>query len=105
MSPKPTSNKWLDLQLIIAAVAMTSVLTLWNMFAGPDKEKAVEKAAADQAAQIPTIMPTPIVVSTMPPLGTTVLFGGEAPKPQVVVQSGGSGGGGGGGAVTSTKSS
>jgi hypothetical protein len=107
MSPKPTSNKWADLQLVIAAVSMTSVLALWNMFAGPDRAKAAEKAVVDQTAQIPSVTPMPVVAPTMPPLGHKILFGGQAPQPQVVVQQsrGAGGGGGGGGVVTSTKSS
>jgi hypothetical protein len=119
MPPKSKTNKWVDLQLAIAAISLTSVLMLWNMFAGPDRNKAEEKAAADeQAAKIiptETLAPEPVVVATMPPEGYTILFGGEAPKPQVIVVqnknggggSGGGGGGGGGGAsaVTSTKSS
>ena len=112
MSPKPKSNKWADLQLAIAAISLTSVLVLWNMFAGPDREKAAENAAADQSTNtpVPTEEPSlaPVPVETMPPLGYTILFGGEAPKPQVIVvqnQKGGGGGGGGGGAVTSTSSS
>jgi hypothetical protein len=116
MSPKSTSNKWADMQLVIATIALTSVLALWNIFAGPDREKAVEKAAekaaGEQAAKIPTatVMPAPVVVPTIPPLGYTVLFGGEAPKPQVIVVQnkgggGGGGGNGGGGTVTQTKTS
>jgi hypothetical protein len=107
---KPSPNKWLDIQMAIAAIAMTSVLTFWNMFAGPDREKAAEKEAARQQAQIvPTAaVAAPSILPTVPPLGYTIVFGGAAPKPQVVVQSGGGGGGGGGnggGAVTSTSSS
>lgn len=111
MSPKPTSNKWADLQLAIAAISLTSVLMLWNMFAGPDKQKAAEKAAAEQAAKtpVPTEEPSfaPVPVETMPPLGYTILFGGTAPQPQVVVVQNqkSKGGGGGGGSVTSTSSS
>jgi hypothetical protein len=110
MPPKSTSNKWADIQLAIAAVTMTSVLMLWNMFAGPDRAKAAEKAAAEQPAQTPTTdaAPAPVLAPTMPPLGYAILFGGAAPKPQVtVIQSkgGGGGGGGGGGVVTTTKSS
>jgi len=114
MSSKPKSNKWADLQLAIAAISLTSVLLLWNMFAGPDKEKAAEKAAAEQAAKtpVPTEEPSlasvPVPVETMPPVGYTILFGGEAPKPQVIVvqnQKSKGGGGGGGGSVTSTSSS
>ncbi len=114
MAPnRPAPRKWTDIQMAIAAIAMTSVLAFWNMFAGPDKEKAAEKAAAQQqAALIPaavfTSAPTPM--PTVPPVGFTILFGGVAPQPQVIVQSGGGGGGNGGGgggsaALTSTSSS
>ena len=117
MAPKTNSNKWSDVQLAIAAISMTSVIAFWNMFAGPDKVKADEKALAEQqAALIPpaTVTPTPeaieppVIVATMPPKGYTILFGGEAPKPQVIVvaqpkknngggdNSDGGGGGGGG---------
>jgi len=111
MPPKQNSNKWSDLQLAIAAMAMTSVLALWNMFAGPDREKA-ENKVAENISPTPTIevAPSPVVEApTMPPLGYTILFGGQAPKKQVItVQSGGGGGGGGGNnsaPVTSTSSS
>ena len=113
MNAKPTPRKWTDVQLTIAAISMTSVLAFWNMFAGPDRSKADEKAvAAQQSAQA---IPTTAIVSapatpapTMPPPGYTILFGGTAPQPQVIVmQSGGGGGGnqGGGDPVTVTTSS
>lgn len=126
MAPKNNSNKWSDVQLAIAAISMTSVIAFWNMFAGPDKTQADEKAAAErQASLVPTVTPVevtppPTPVVTMPPAGYKILFGGTAPQPQViVVKSGGGGGGneddggggdgGGGGApaepVTSTSSS
>lgn len=104
---KPSSNKWMDVQMAIAAIAMTSVLAFWNMFAGPDREKAAEKEATrQQALIIPTAtVVAPSILPTVPPVGYTIIFGGAAPKPQVIVQSGGGGGGGHGGAVTSTSSS
>ena len=109
MSPKSKNNKWADLQLAIAAISLSSVIMLWNMFAGPDRVKAAEKSTAQQDAKtIPTVTvpPEPVVVATMPPLGYTILFGSEAPKPHVIVlQNKGGGGGGGGGPVTSTSSS
>ena len=49
MAPKPNSNKWSDIQLAIAAISMTSVIAFWNMFAGPDKVKADQKAAESKA--------------------------------------------------------
>ena len=99
----PKTNKWSDVQLAIAAISMASVIAFWNMFAGPDKTKADEKAAAEQQALlIPTVMPTVFVESptpevTMPPVGYTILFGGAAPQPQVIVVNKPKGGGGGGG--------
>lgn len=99
----PKTNKWSDVQLAIAAISMTSVIAFWNMFAGPDKTKADEKAAAEQQALlIPTVTPTVFVESptpevTMPPVGYTILFGGAAPQPQVIVVNKPKGGGGGGG--------
>lgn len=118
MAPKPNTNKWSDIQLAIAAISMTSVIAFWNMFAGPDKAQADKKAVEQQAAIIPPTV-TPIVaeptapVVTMPPVGYTILFGGKAPQPQVIVvqkpKGGGggnadSGGGGGGGAPASQPS-
>lgn len=100
MAPKPNSNKWSDVQLAIAAISMTSVIAFWNMFAGPDKAKADEQAVAEQQALlIPTstsiIVETPLPEVTMPPVGYTILFGGAAPKPQVIVVRQPNGGGGG----------
>ena len=103
MAPKTNGNKWSDIQLAIAAISMTSVIAFWNMFAGPDKAKADEKAAAEQQALlIPTVAPivieeTPMPEVTMPPVGYTILFGGAAPQPQVIVVNKPKGGGGGGG--------
>lgn len=90
MAPKPNSNKWSDVQLAIAAISMTAVVAFWNMFAGSDKTNADEKAAAEQQALLvptltPVIVATPMPEVTMPPVGYTILFGGAAPKPQVIV--------------------
>ncbi|GAB4572794.1 MAG: hypothetical protein Fur0017_25210 [Anaerolineales bacterium] len=102
MAPKANANKWSDIQLAIAAISMTSVIAFWNIFAGPDKAKADDKAAAQQTLLIPTVTPTVIVEPpapevTMPPIGYTILFGGKAPQPQVIVVQKPKGGGGGGG--------
>ncbi len=96
---KPAPRKWTDVQMTIAAVSMAAVLGFWNMFAGPDKEKAAEKVAAEQAKLIPTPTPTELpaptaVAATMPPAGYTILFGGQAPQPQVIIQQSRGGGGG-----------
>lgn len=110
MAAKSPSRKWMDVQVTIAAVSMTAVLVLWNMFAAPDKSKSVEKAALEQvkSSSTPTEMPPATAMATMPPSGYTILFGGEAPKPQIIVQQprgGGGGGDAGSSPVTSTGSS
>jgi len=111
MATKSKPNKWADLQFVLAAISLTSVLALWNTFAGPDRDIAKEKAAAELAAKdlpVESDTPEPVPAATMPPVGYSILFGGEAPKPQVIVvqnNNKGNGGGGGGGAVTSTSSS
>ena len=107
MAPKTNGNKWSDIQLAIAAISMTAVIAFWNRFAGPDKAKADQNAAAEQQALlIPTVTPTALVETpmpeiTMPPVGYTILFGGVAPQPQVIVvnkpKGGGEGSGNGGG--------
>ncbi|RJP56039.1 MAG: hypothetical protein C4557_00310 [Anaerolineaceae bacterium] len=95
------ASKWTDAQLAIAAIATTSVLAFWNMFAGVDKGKADQQAAEEQqTVVIPTATietPPPTPEPTMPPIGYTILYGGEAPKPQVTVIRTNRGGGGGGG--------
>ena len=106
MPPKSTSNKWADTQLVIATIALTSVLALWNMFAGSDTEKAAKKVAEGQSTpSTVSSTPAPVIAPTLPPLGYTVLFGGEAPKPKTIVVQNNGGGGGGGNPVTQTKTS
>lgn len=90
MAPKINTNKWSDIQLAIAAISMTSVIAFWNMFAGSDKVQADIKAAEQQAVIIPptvaaaSIEPT-VTAVTMPPVGYTIIFGGKAPQPQVII--------------------
>ena len=114
MAPKSKRN-WADVQMAIMTISMASVLGLWNLFAGPDRETALRKAVEAQASQPePVESPTtlePIVISTAVPLpesGEKIMLGGAAPQTQIIVQTkrnGGGGGGGGGGSVTSTSSS
>lgn len=91
MASKPNANKWSDIQLAIAAVSMTAVIAFWNMFAGPDKAQADKKTAEQESAFVPTMTPTiwepSLPAATMPPVGYTILFGGVAPQPQVIVVS------------------
>ena len=37
MAGKPNSRNWNDAQMAIVAIALVLTLTLWNLFAGPDR--------------------------------------------------------------------
>ena len=113
MATKP-KRKWTDVQLAIMTLSMASVLGLWNLFAGPDRETALRKAAEAQASQPEPVEapPTPEPVSNttaaqLPEPGEKIILGDSAPQTQIIVRAkgGGGGGGGGGGSVTSTSSS
>jgi hypothetical protein len=106
MANKPGARNWNDIQMVMAAISMAVTLAFWNMFAGPDRASA-EQRAREQAAQ-PTMQPTQnTVIAPVPtPMdsGGVILLGGSAPQTTVIVHTGG-GKGGGGGPVTSTRSS
>ena len=121
MPPKP-KRSWFDVQMTIMTISMASALGLWNLFAGPDRETALRKAAEAQASQpepveLPPTPESPTLNANFVPLpepGEKIMLGGTAPQTKVVIQTkrgggggGGSGGGGGGGGspVTSTSSS
>ena len=101
MAGKPAPKNWKDVQLALATASMVTTLACWNMFAGPDRVKADEKAQTQTGADQP--------VQVLVPQTGKVYFGGVEPKQQVVVvtqrrQQGGGGGGnessgGGGGSV------
>ena len=96
---KPAPKNWNDIQVAIATASMVTTLACWNMFAGPDRASALERAQ-EQA----TVDPATIVnaVTATQQVGK-VFFGGAEPQPVVDVlrpnsnSGGGSGGGGGGG--------
>jgi hypothetical protein len=114
MATKP-KRSWFDIQMAIMTISMASALGLWNLFAGPDRETALRKAAEAQASQPEPVVAsptpeTPVINANTAPLpepGQKIMLGGTAPQTQVIIQTrgGGGGGGGGGGPVTSTKSS
>lgn len=121
MAPKP-KRSWTDVQMAIMTISMASVLGLWNLFAGPDRESALKKAAEAQALPpepvqappVPESAPVRIAAAPLPEPGEKIMLGGTAPLTEVVIRKGGGGGGGGGGSggggggggnVTSTSSS
>jgi len=76
MAPnKPKTRTWYDVQMAIAAIAMSITLALWNLFAGPDRAQAAQNTA-DEALVIPPPIPTetPVVSPTPMPI-VKIIFG------------------------------
>ena len=105
MAPnRPKTRTWYDVQMAIAAIAMSLTLALWNLFAGPDRAQASRKMA-EEAQATPPPVPTeaPVVALTPAPMPIVkIIFGGSAPQQTSSSQTGsrknrGDGGGGGGG--------
>jgi len=102
MASKTNSRNWNDAQMAIVAIALVLTLTLWNLFAGPDRVKADSNQNAPSAQTMET---SPVAILPNP---TKILLGGAAPNQYVVVpkkqrRNGGGGGGttgGGGGGTT-----
>jgi hypothetical protein len=102
MTGKNRSNTLDDVKMLIVAGAVTLTLGLWNVFAAIGREDIAQPA---YVLTEPATMPEPALSqdNATPDFTGTILFGGVAPQPRVVVRSGG--GGGGGGPVTQTRSS
>ena len=101
-----STNKrsWNDVQMAIAATSIALTLLLWNMFAGPDREKAAQKAAQQpQAAPPPTEAPVALQPAPFPI--QKIIFGGASAPQTVIVQQAKGGGGNGGGASGGTTGS
>ena len=96
---KPTPKNWNDVQVAIATASMVTTLACWNMFAGPDRVSALERAQ-EQATVDPVTTASAILATPTLQVGK-VYFGGAEPQQVVVVlpqySSNGGGGGGGGG--------
>lgn len=120
MAPK-VKRSWFDTQIAILTISMAAVLGLWNLFAGPDRKVAAQKAAEEFANQQNEIeqQPEPAMISptpapqlapsaVAPQPGEKIILGNTAPQTKVYINKGGGGGGGGrggGGGATSTSSS
>jgi hypothetical protein len=106
MDKKPQKS-WTDVQMTIAALAITATLGMWNLFSVPQKQPVAQ--TTDTATPPPPPPPTEAVAATATQLPqfvpVKIIFGGTAPQQKVVVQAaaqpparnkGNSGGGGGG---------
>lgn len=90
MAAKPNSRNWNDIQIVIAAVSMALTLGLWNVFAGPDRETALQRTQIQPTQPIQPTQADPASTIAQPtPLGDGVLLlGGSAPQTTVIVQGG-----------------
>lgn len=112
MASKPASRSWTDVQMTIAAVSMSAMLVLWNLFAGPDRAKAEQKAKEEAQQAPPDAVVTEIPALVLAPTPITKIYFSDLPQPQpptISIPSGknkknrdNGGGGGGGGGTTGT---
>lgn len=89
MKPKNKKRTWFDVQIVILTVAMTTVLSMWNLFAGPDREAALasqKDELADNPVPIEDSAPPPVVTASVPPSGEKIMLGGKEPQTTIVVQ-------------------
>jgi hypothetical protein len=88
MANKPQGKGWGEIQLAIAAVAVTATLGFWNLFSTPEKVQAGAQTAQTATPPPPpapteTAQPTP-TVTTLGLRPVKIIFGGQAPQPPVV---------------------
>ncbi len=125
MQPKP-KKRWLDAQIVLASLAMTFTLVLWNVFSGGRRQGNPQTGAGTipnpqdpTATAVPTEAPTTLPTASgptatidpltvhLPPI--KIMLGGKAPPPvQVVVSGSGSQSSGsnhGGGSVSGSPAS
>jgi hypothetical protein len=76
MAGKTNSRNWNDVQMVIIATALVLTLTLWNLFAGPDRVKA-DKAQNAPVAQ--TTESSPVAILPDPTEPIKIMLGGAAP--------------------------
>ncbi len=90
MKSRTKKRTWFDVQIVILTVATTAVLSLWNFFAGPDREAALESPVDEEVVSpvVPTedASPTPVVSAAVPVPGEKIMLGGKEPQTTIVVQ-------------------
>jgi hypothetical protein len=103
---KPKKS-WGEIQLAIAAVAITVTLGFWNLFSAGQKQEVAVVASATDTEAPPTeeVAQAPAPTPTQRFLPVKIIFGGTPPQQKVVIQVNapksqpkhkGNGGGGGG---------
>jgi cytochrome oxidase assembly protein ShyY1 len=86
MANKAQGKNWSEIQLAIAAVAITATLGFWNLFSTPEKAQA-----SAQVTQTFTPPPPPSPTETAQPTATAlalrpvkIIFGGQVPQQPVI---------------------
>jgi len=90
MDKKPQKT-WADVQMTIAAISITATLGMWNLFSTPQKQQVTQ--ITDASTPPPPPSPTEEVAVVAAPVAqlpqfvpVKIIFGGIAPKQQVIVQ-------------------
>jgi len=78
MNKKP-QRSWGDIQLAIAATALTATLVLWNLFATPQKQQLVTQSQDTTVPPDPTETPAPAPTQGLSFMPIKIIFGGTAP--------------------------
>jgi hypothetical protein len=89
---KKSKKRWLDIQIILASLAVTFTVGLWNLFARPNRPVASPSGnpTPDPTFTL-TYTPDPTATSTLDPSAPVhlpkvhLLLGGNLPVPKVVV--------------------
>ena len=110
---KPKKNNFEDVKMLIATLSITMTLVFWHLFSISAADAEAQVVVANISQTSVTLEPTltPSLPTPAPTFTGKILFGGEAPQPEIVVQrvevsrNNNNGGGGGGGVVTQTQSS
>ena len=81
-------KSWGEIQLAIAAVALTATLGFWNLFSAGQKQQVVAAASPTDTEVPPTEALAQVPAPTATPgfLPVKIIFGGTAPQQKVVVQ-------------------
>ena len=80
MPVKPGSKNRDDIKMLMAALAVTTTLGLWNLFASLDTP-----ATTQNTASLPSIPPVEAGNPTQQTFQGRILLGGQAPSQQVIV--------------------
>ena len=98
--PNKSKNRWLDVQIILASLAVTSTVALWNGFARaasptgtppPDPTSTLTSTPNPTATATAIATAPAIAAATVDPNATIhlpkvhILLGGQLPVPQAVV--------------------